>query len=915
MLAKWMTTLWLRVKRLLHRRQLDRDLGDELQFHLAMREQKLQEGGVSPKEARYAARREFGNATTAKETNWDLWTFAFLETLWQDIRYGLRQLRRSPGFATVAVLSVALGIGANTAIFSMIDMVLLRSLPVKNPGQLVLLDSGIRTGTYSGDPSVGRWTELSYDAYRYLVRHNQSFQGIAAFRSGRDHLEVRWPRTKASGQAERRDGQLVAANYFSVMGVPAALGRVFEPGDDFPNARPVAVISYPYWQRRFHGDASAIGRAVDLNGTPFTIVGVTPPEFFGERVGPPPDFWLPLMFQPQITHRESYLTHNDEYWLNFIARLKPGVTRRQALAVLDVQLRQFLVAQAGSKLSSDQRRAIARAYIQLDPGGNGISWMRQLYSEPLHVLLGIVALVLLVACANVANLLLSKAAGRQREIAMRLTVGASRGRLIRQVLTESMLLAIIGGAAALLLAYWGVHLLASMVDRTLVMRVATNPGVLAFTLAIAVVTGLIFGLVPALRVSRTEPIEAMRGASPSGGRHQSGLTRGLIVVQVATSLVLVAGAGLLLRTLVNLENQNLGFRDEHVLLVNTDPRLAGFKPGQLDGLYRQLLDRLNALPGVESATIAYYSPMSGSRSTTGVTIQGYTPHPNEDVSVNENQVAPNYFATLGIPVLLGRPIGPQDTPTSPKVVVVNQAFVERFMHGQNPIGKRVWVGQGYYPPPAHLPQEIVGVVADARYRDPSKAPEPFAYEPLSQDPGFFAGNIEIRTAGDPRGAAAEVRQAIQDLDSTLPIGSVHTLRMQVNDQLGQQRLVARLSVLFGLLALALAAVGLYGVVAYWVTRRTQEIGMRMALGAQKADVLWLVVRRGLTMALTGVGCGVAAALALSRLIASSLYGVKPTDPLTFTLGALLVIAIALIASYIPARRAAKVDPMVALRYE
>jgi predicted permease len=915
MLAEWMTAAWLRIKALFRRRQLERDLDDELQFHLALREQKLVEQGVPPEEAHYAARRAFGNATEAKEMNREIWTFPFLETIWQDVRYGLRQLRRNPGFTTVVILSLALGIGANTAIFTMIDTVLLQSLPVTNPGQLVLLNSGVSTGTYSGDPAfIGRWLDLSSDAYQYFVRHNQSFQGVAAFRSGRDHLEVRWPGTKASGQAERRDGQLVSANYFSVMGVAAALGRVFEPGDDLLRARPVAVISYPYWQRRFHGDPSAVGRAVDLNGAPFTIVGVTPPEFFGERVGQPPDFWLPLIFQPQITQRSSYLTAKNEYWLNFIARLKPGVSRRQAQAVLDVQLRQFLVAQVGSKPSRRDRRAIAQAYIQLDPGRNGISWLRQLYSEPLHILIVIVALVLLVACANVANLLLSKAAARQREIAMRLTAGASRARLIRQMLTESMLLAIIGGAAGLLLAYWGVHLLSTLVSRSLAMRVATNPGVLAFTLAIAVVTGLLFGLIPALRVSRTEPSEAMRGAGPAGGR-QSVLTRGLIVLQVATSLVLLAGAGLLLRTLVNLENQNLGFRDEHVLLVATDPRLAGFKVGELDGLYRQLLDRLNALPGIESATVAYYSPMSGSFSSTGTTIQGYTPHPNEDVSVNENQVGPFYFATLGIPVLLGRPIGPQDTATSPKVVVVNQAFAQKYLHGQNPIGKRVWVGRESYPPPAELPQEIVGLVGDARYLNPGKPPEPFAYEPLSRDPGFFAGNIEVRTAGDPRAAAAEVRRAIQDVDSTLPMGSVQTLRMQVSDQLNQQRLVARLSVLFGLLALALAAVGLYGVVSYWVTRRTQEIGIRMALGAQKTDVLRLVVARGLTVTLVGIGCGLLAALVLTRLLASSLYGVKPADPLTFAAVSFVVIAIALLACYIPARRATKVDPMVALRHE
>jgi predicted permease len=842
-------------------------------------------------------------------------TLAWFETLGQDVRYGLRQLCRNPGFTAVAVLSLALGIGANSAIFTMIDTVLLQSLPVQNPSQLVLLDSGIQTGTYRGDPFIGRWRELSVDTYQYFVRHNHSFQGIAAFRSGRDHLEVRWPGAKVSGQAERRDGQLVSANYFSVMRVGPALGRVFGPGDDLPKARPVAVISYAYWERRFHRDPAAVGRTVDLNGTPFTIIGVTPPEFFGERLGEPPAFWLPLIFQPQITQRESYLKRKDEYWLNFVARLKPGLSRVQAQAGLNVQLRQFLTAQAGSKPSARARRAIAQAYIQLDPGRGGISWLRQLYSEPLHILIGIVALVLLVACANVANLLLSKAAARQREIAMRVTVGASQARLIRQMLTESVLLAFLGGVAGLLLAYWGVHILATLVSRSLVMRVATNPSVLAFTLAISLITGLVFGVIPAVRVSRSEPSEAMRAGGPGGGRHQSGLTQGLIMLQVATSLVLLVGAGLLLRTLVNLENQDLGFSDEHVLLVHTDPRLAGLKVGGLDALYRQLLDRLNALPGVESATIAYYSPMSGSRSTTGVTVEGYTPHPNENVITNENQVGPNYFATLGIPVLLGRPIGPQDTPTSSKIVVVNQAFVRRYLRGQNPIGKRVWVGQGYYPPPPQLPQEIVGVVADARYSDPSKPPEPFAYEPLSQDPGFFAGDVEVRTSGDPSVAAAEIRKAIQDVDSALPIGSVQTLRKQVRNQLDQRRLVARLSVLFGLLALALAAIGLYGVVTYWVTRRTQEIGIRMALGAQKNDVLWLVVRRGLTVTLIGVGFGLAAALSLSRLIASSLYGVKPTDPLTLAMVALMIIAIALLASYVPARRATNVDPIEALRYE
>ncbi|MGH9449095.1 MAG: ADOP family duplicated permease [Terriglobia bacterium] len=897
---------------LFRRLRVEREMEEELRSHLRSRADDLERQGVSRAQAERQARIEFGGYQRYKEECREALGTRLLGELIADVRYGLRQLRRNPGFTAVVVLSLALGIGANTAIFTIIDAVSLQSLPVKNPGELVLLDSGSDQGTDSGSPFVGRWPALSYDLYQYFSRRNESFQGLAAFRKGIDPLEVRWPGATTRGQAERCLGHLVSGNYFSVMGVSAALGRVFEAADDAPSARPVAVISYDYWQRKFHGDPSAVGRAVDLNGTPFTILGITPASFFGERKGQPPDFWLPLTFQPEIMERESWLTRKDMYWLNFVGRLKPGVTRIQAQAVLDVQLRQFLAAQVGAKPSARDRRAIQQAYVQLAPGRTGISRARELYSEPLYILMGIVVLVLLVACANVANLLLSRSEARQREISMRLTVGASRARLIRQMLTESLLLSSFGGAAGLLLAYWGVHLLSTLVSRDLVMSVATNPAVLAFTFAVALITGLGFGLVPALRVSRTELSQAMKGVRPGSRRPQSRLTRGLVVLQVAASLVLLAGAGLLVRTLANLESQYLGFNSDNVLLVQTDPRMTGFKAGDLDALYRQLLARLNNLSGVRSATIAYYSPMSGHTSSTDVKIQGYTPHPNENMEVNENQVGPNYFKTLGIPMLLGRPIGPQDTAASPRVVVVNQAFAQRYFHGQNPVGRHVWVGSTSSTTP---PQQVIGLVADARVHNQGEPPEPFAYMPLSQDPGFFAGNIEVRTAGNPSGAAAEVRQAIRSVDSALPIVSVQTLRVQVNDRVNQQRLVARLSVLFSLLALMLAAVGLYGVMAYWVTRRTHEIGVRVALGAQRSDVLRLVVGRGLIMTLIGTGFGLAAAFGLTRLIASSLYGVKATDPLTFAAVSLVVITVTLLASYIPARRATMVDPMTALRCE
>jgi predicted permease len=902
----------MKILDLLRRRQRERELDEEIRAHLAMAIRERIEQGEDSAEAEANARREFGNVPLVKEVTRDMWGWRWLETFLQDIRYGLRQLRRNPGFTVVVILTLALGIGANTAIFTMIDAVLLKSLPVKNPGELVLLDSNPSTGTDNGDPYIGRWPMVSYDAYRYFVLHNQSFQGLAAFRSGMDSLRVIWPGSDASGQAGRAVGHLVSGNYFGVMGVGAQVGRVLEAADDAPNARPAAVISYAYWRQRLHSDPTAVGRAVDLNGTPFTIVGVTPPEFFGERVGQPADFWLPLAFQPEIMQRKSWLARKDEYWLNFIGRLKPGVARAQAQAVLDVQLRQFLVGEIGAKPSDRDRRAIETAYVQLDSGRTGISYLRHLYSEPLRILMGIVALVLLVACANVANLLLSRSAARQREIAMRLAVGASRVRLVRQMLTESVLLGTFGGAAGLLFAYWGVHLLSTLVSRNLVLKVTTNPAVLAFTLAVSVSTGLACGLISALRVSRTELNEAMRGASHGGRGLQSRLSRALVVVQVAFSLVLLAGAGLLVRTLINLESQRLGFNDDNVLLVQTDPRLEALKLSELDGLYRRLLDRLNALPGVRSASIAYYSPMSGHRSSTDLKVEGYTPHSGEVMVVNENQVAPNFFATLGIAVKMGRAIGPQDTASSPRVVVVNQAFADRYFHGQNPVGRHIWVGSRT---PTTPPQEVIGLVADSRNHEPGESPEPFAYLPLSQDPEFFAGNIQVRTAGDPSRAAAEVRQAIRSVDNALPIISVETLREQVRGRLNQQRLVARLSVLFSLLGLVLAAVGIYGVIAYWVTQRTREIGVRMALGARKQDVLRLAVRRGLTVTLAGLGLGLLASVALTRLIVGSLYGVNPTDPLTFAAVSLILTAVALLACYIPARRAAKVDPMVALRYE
>lgn len=905
----------LRLRSLFRKNRVEQELSDEIRFHLErLREQNVAKG-MSHQEAHYAALRELGGIEQIKEECRDVRRVNAVETFLQDVRYGLRQLGRNPGFTVVAVLTLALGIGANTAIFSVVDAVLLRSLPVKKPNELVLLYGQAGTGRSSGAPIVGRWELVSFDAYQFFLRNNRSFQGLAAFRSGQDDVEVRWPGVESNQEPERAVSRLVSGNYFRVLGVDAFSGRALEPSDDTAGAHPVAVISYGYWEKKLKRNPSAIGRAVDLNGVPFTIVGVAPPDFSGERMWDhPPDYWIPLTFQPQIMRRDSFLTRKDEYWLNLIGRLKPGVTREQAQATMDLQLRQFLAAEVGAKPSKRDREAIQRAYIELAPGAGGISYLRQHYSEPLHLLIAIVALVLLVACANVANLLLARSSRRQKEMSMRLVTGATPSRLIRQMLAESLLLALLGAGAGLLLADWGVHALAALLSdqwNSLALNVTTNPQILAFTLFVSLLAGIVFGLAPALRASKTDMNQALKGETPRSGWSRSRLTPALVVLQVAVSLALLAAAGLLVRSLSNLENQNLGFNRSNVLLVQTSPRLAGIKNGDLQGLYQQLMNRLERLPGVRSCSIDYNSPMSGDHWHVVVTIQSNASHAYRHVRTNFNPVAPHYFETLGIPVLHGRPIEIQDTAKSPDVAVVNQAFARRYLQGQDPVGRRFWFGRDTSKPAV----EIVALVKDARFDNPGEPPEPFVFVPLSQMPALFAGNIEVRTAGDAAQAAAEVRHAIYQVDSALPVISVKTLRRQIHDRLNQPRLVERLSALFGLLGLVLAAVGLYGVISYSAAQRTHEMGIRIALGASGSRILAAVVGEGVKMTLQGVVVGAIAGLALTRFLSSLLYGVKSYDPLTFFLSALVLTSVAFVASYIPARRASKVDPIVVLRYE
>jgi len=843
-----------------------------------------------------------------------------MATLIQDLKYGLRMLLKSPGFTAVVVLSLGLGIGANTAIFTLIDAVMLKTLPVEKPEQLALFFDGSDEGTRVSRGGMGtgeRWRYYSYPLYEYLRDHNQFFQGLCAFRLGEDRLSVSLQGAR-SGSTHKAAGHLVSGNYFSVLGVNAIIGRTLSPEDDRPGARPSAVISYGYWKSEFGGDPSVVGRTADLNGTPFTIVGITPPEFFGERVRKSPDFWLPLATQPQVMLHDSYLNDSGVYWLNLMGRLKPSATRQQAQAAATVQLRQYFTDLFGSHLSEGDRKEIAGSYVKLAPGGPGVSGLRLNYSQPLRILMAFVALVLLIACANVANLLLSRAAARQKEISMRLALGAGRARLIRQLLSESLMMATLGGVLGALFAWWGVDILVTkFAGRTSPLNVHPDLAVLLFTLLICVLAAILFGLAPALRSTRVDLAPALKsnaGATAAPGQRWS-LGKALVSLQAALSLLLLFGAGLLVRTLEKLETEDLGFNRQHVLLVSIDPRLAGYQPAQLAPFYQQLLDRVNALPGVRSASVAAYSPLSGSSRSTDITVQGYTSPPGTDTDVNTNVVGRKYFETARMPMLLGREFGPQDTATSPKVAVINATVARDFFGKGNPIGRRFGFGGGDTKHSGDI--EIVGVVADAKYKDVRNKPTRMVFVPVLQAQGdeAFVNEVDVRTLGDPRAVVSEVRGVINEINPSLSVTNVTTLSEQVSDWFNEERTISELCSFFGLLALTLASVGLYGVMAYAVARRTSEIGIRMALGARSADVLRMVLREALLLVLAGVAVGIPAALAASRLIASMLFGLTPWDPLTISIATLALVAVAVLAGYLPARRASRVSPIVALRYE
>jgi predicted permease len=838
-----------------------------------------------------------------------------MDTFFKDLRYGLRGLLKRKGFAAIAVLTLALGIGANTAIFTLVNAVMLKSLPVEKPEELVLFSDTTSEGTSLEDsPRTGQWQRFSYASYEYFRDHNQSFQEIAALRSGESPLSVRQPDLQASAAA-RASGHLVTGNYFSVLGVRASRGRVLTPEDDKPNAPPAAVISHRYWEQELNSDPASVGKSVIINGTNFTIVGITPPEFFGERVRRPPDFWLPLSFQPQIELRDSFLTNKEAYWLMLMARLKPGVSIDQAQASVNLALRQHLTEQAGSELTEGRQKGIQNTYVALAEGQGGISGLRVFYSKPLHMLMAIVGMVLLIACANVGSLLLSRAASRKAEISLRMALGATRWRIIRQLLTESMLLAGLGGLFGVLLAQWGVYILVGLVTKTSPLDTRPDVGVLAFTAGVSIVAGLLFGLVPAVQASRTDLSSAIKERSRTrAGFLRISLSSLMVVMQVGLSMVLLTGAGLFARSLLKLQNEDVGFDRNNVLLLGIDPRLAGYKPAELATLYQQLLDRLGSIPQVRNVSMATYAPMSGTSRSSSIKVNGYEAQPGEDLVVQDILTGPKYAETLGVPLLRGREIELRDTAASPRVAVVNSTFAEHYFKGQNPIGRSFTFDDET---DKGAPLEIVGVVGDIKSDDARDKPEPTVYRPILQIPeqGAYSCTIHIRTVADPTPLAPQVRQMINQIDDKLPIFDIKTLSEQVHGQLKRERLIAQLVSFFGALALILACIGLYGVMAHGVVRRTNEIGIRMALGARSGNIAWMVLRETLYLVLAGLILGVPAALAGARLISAQLFGMSPTDPVTLVAAAVILTLVALLAGYLPARRASRVNPLNALRYE
>ena len=870
----------------------ERELAREVASHLALLEDEYRHRGMTADEARYAARRAIGGIEQAKEHQRDARSFRWLDDARRDLLYATRTLRRTPGFAFVAILTLALGIGANTAIFSLIEALLLRALPVRDPQQLVQVTMIL--------PGGERWHSFSYPLVRGLADQRDVFSDVcgfsdATFNVGSPDAVMRTPAAWVSGA------------FYETLGLRPTVGRLLMRDDDRPGAIPAAVISDSYWQRAFARDDAVIGRSLLIEGVAVAIVGVSPAGFTGATVGQTADITLALGILPQLYSERAESLEASSTWLRVLARPRPGISSIQAQARLAVVWPQLATAAVPATMPTARRRVLS-SRIEIIPGATGWTPLREQFRQPLLVMMGFVVVVLVITCVNVGNLLLARAAARQREMAVRLAVGAGRGRIVRQLLTESALLALAGAAIGLAFAQVASRVLVALLSSgratAVVLDVAPNGHVLGFTLLVAMTTSLFFGMAPAFSTTSVAPAAGLIAGSSRVAVSRGRLGPALVTAQVSLSLFLLIGAGLFVRTLQNLRTLDPGFHHEGVLLVDVDARRAGYRNARLIAFNQDVLERVQGLPGVLTASFSSITPLSGGGISLAIAVNG---HPTGPEEIHFNNVAPRYFETMHTPILQGREFTARDDSRAPGVVVVNHAFVQRYLPDGNPLGQHISIGNG------RSDFQIVGVVKDAIYMTLREPPPPTVYAPYLVR-GAGAVTFEVYVSGSVAQVASAVRAEIQPRIPGIPV-EVRTLTEQLERSLIQERLLATLATSFGVLALVLAAVGLYGVLAYTVARRTGEIGIRMALGARHAHVMRLVL--GESIALTGIGIalGLSGAAAVTRFLAGMLFGLSSFDPMTFVTASLVFAGVAMLASYVPARRATKVDPLVALRHE
>jgi predicted permease len=898
---------------LTQRRRMESEMDAELRFHIESRAGDLVKQGVPREEAYRRARIEFGGIEGRKEECRESLGLRLWDELRADCRYALRMMRHNPGFTAIAVISLGLGIGANTAIFTLAKEVLLKTMGVPHADRMRMITwsrgpqahFGPVWGSFFPSPT-GEMSSTSfpYPLFLDMQRHNDMLQDLVAFK------EVNQMTATVDGQAEPIAGMLVSGNFYQALGVPVIAGRSIAPEDDALSAAPVVMISDAYWARQFARSADALGRTIFLNRIPATIIGVNAPEFKGAKAGGTFEVFFPLSLQQQVipNQKGSLLANNGYWWLMLMGRLKAGVTEQAANVDLQMRFRNALHATLPDLKDADAPR------VYLTPGSRGMDLQTREFAKPIYLLLALAGLVLLIACANLANLLLARSASRQREMSLRLAMGASRARVMRQVLTEAMLLALLGGAAGLLLGYWGRDFVPSLINDSwhpTTFDIQMDWRVFTFAFAITIVTGLLFGVAPAWRSTRADVNSGLKESGRmSTSRPQAFLGKALVVFQVSLSLLLLVGAGLFLRTLVNLRTAEIGFNPQRILLFDLNPPRSRYPAPQRVPLFERIAAKIAALPGVQSSTLSGEALLANSMDDACFR-PASSPVTEKHTSLF-NSVGPNFFETMTIPMLYGRTFTARDNQHAPKVAIVNQKLAKEFFPHLNPVGQTITSCEKGATPDAI---EIIGVSADAKYDNLRQDAPPTIYLPYLQDDDASGMTFELKTAASISSITAEIREAVRSVDKDLPLLDVRTQTQQIEATLSQERIFATLSAGFGVLALILASIGIYGIMAYTVSRRTNEIGIRMALGARSTAVLSMVLRETLLLALIGIAAGIAAAAALTRLATSMLYNLKPTDPLTFCSAALLLLVVALAAGFTPARRAATIDPIHALRHE